>query len=88
MNRNPKLRCTTLVVNAMHTTDGQNPFARNRRSKMAPRMREVTGHVQLIVGPMFSGKSTELIRCMRRFQHAKLACLVVKSKLDNRYCDE
>lgn len=55
---------------------------------MAARMREVTGHVQLIVGPMFSGKSTELIRCMRRFQHAKLACLVVKSKLDNRYCDE
>ncbi|KAF0685970.1 Aste57867_22222 [Aphanomyces stellatus] len=37
---------------------------------------------------MFSGKSTELIRRMRRYQHAQLKCLVVKSKIDDRYTSE
>lgn len=50
--------------------------------------RKVTGELQLIIGPMFSGKSTELVRRMRRFQHAKLQCLVVKSSLDRRYSVE
>ncbi|GLE09457.1 hypothetical protein PINS_up021121 [Pythium insidiosum] len=49
--------------------------------------RSVMGQLQLIVGPMFSGKSTELVRRMRRFQHAKLKCLVVKSTLDTRYSE-
>ncbi|DAZ92905.1 TPA: hypothetical protein N0F65_013067 [Lagenidium giganteum] len=48
----------------------------------------IRGQLQLIIGPMFSGKSTELIRRMRRFQHAKLECLVVKYKLDDRYSEE
>uniref|UniRef100_K3WL02 Thymidine kinase n=1 Tax=Globisporangium ultimum (strain ATCC 200006 / CBS 805.95 / DAOM BR144) TaxID=431595 RepID=K3WL02_GLOUD len=51
-------------------------------------MRTVPGHLQLIIGPMFSGKSTELIRRMRRFHHAKLQCLVIKYKNDTRYSDE
>ncbi|RHY34048.1 hypothetical protein DYB32_001189 [Aphanomyces invadans] len=37
---------------------------------------------------MFSGKSTELIRRMRRYQHAQLKCMVVKSKIDDRYTNE
>lgn len=51
-------------------------------------MRAVPGELQLIVGPMFSGKSTELIRRVRRFAHAKLQCLVVKYRNDTRYSDE
>ncbi|GAB9465848.1 hypothetical protein Gpo141_00003238 [Globisporangium polare] len=51
-------------------------------------MRTVPGHLQLIIGPMFSGKSTELIRRVRRFAHAKLQCLVVKYKNDTRYSEE
>ncbi|CAK4076790.1 unnamed protein product [Aphanomyces euteiches] len=46
------------------------------------------GELQLIIGPMFSGKSTELIRRMRRYQHAQLKCLVVKSQIDDRYTNE
>ncbi|RHY56339.1 hypothetical protein DYB30_003189 [Aphanomyces astaci] len=46
------------------------------------------GELQLIIGPMFSGKSTELIRRMRRYQHAQLKCMVVKSKIDDRYTND
>nr|CAP19646.1 thymidine kinase [Suberites domuncula] len=46
------------------------------------------GHVQLILGPMFSGKTTELIRRMRRFQVANYACLIVKYAKDDRYSNQ
>lgn len=49
---------------------------------------QLDGNLQLIIGPMFSGKSTELIRRVRRYQHARLECLVVKYTLDDRYSDE
>ena len=29
-----------------------------------------TGHIELILGPMFSGKSTELMRRLKRYQVA------------------
>ena len=34
---------------------------------------------------MFSGKSSELLRKIRRFEHAKKRCLVVNYSHDNRY---
>ncbi|KAG6959171.1 hypothetical protein JG688_00010194 [Phytophthora aleatoria] len=37
---------------------------------------------------MFSGKSTELIRRIHRYQHAKLECLVVKYLFDTRHSEE
>ncbi|KAM6164323.1 thymidine kinase, cytosolic [Rhynchocyon petersi] len=43
------------------------------------------GQVQVILGPMFSGKSTELMRRVRRFQVAQYKCLVVKYAKDTRY---
>ena len=43
---------------------------------------KMEGCVQLIIGPMFSGKSTELIRRIHRYRHAKLKCLVVKLPSD------
>eukprot|EP00753_Platysulcus_tardus_P017367 PLAT6384.1.p1 GENE.PLAT6384.1~~PLAT6384.1.p1 ORF type:complete len:283 (-),score=80.97 PLAT6384.1:29-784(-) len=45
------------------------------------------GELQLIVGPMFSGKSTELLRRLRRYMHAEKECLVVKYLADKRYHD-
>lgn len=44
-----------------------------------------TGEIQIIFGPMFSGKTTELLRRIRRYQVAKNNCLVVKYKNDTRY---
>ena len=46
-----------------------------------------TGHIELIYGPMFSGKSSELLRKIRRYEHAKKKCLVVNYVHDNRYTD-
>ncbi|XP_072737479.1 thymidine kinase, cytosolic isoform X2 [Ciconia boyciana] len=44
------------------------------------------GQIQVIFGPMFSGKSTELMRRVRRFQLAQYRCLLVKYAKDTRYC--
>ena len=43
---------------------------------------------QLILGPMFSGKSTELIRRLKRYQIARYSCLIVKYAKDLRYDQE
>lgn len=43
------------------------------------------GHIELILGPMFAGKSTELLRRARRYGHAKQRVLLVKPACDTRY---
>ena len=43
------------------------------------------GSIELILGPMFAGKSSELLRRVRRFQHIGKSCYLVKSSLDSRY---
>ncbi|MBM7585240.1 thymidine kinase [Bacillus pakistanensis] len=47
-----------------------------------------TGWLEVICGSMFSGKSEELIRRVRRSQFAKQEIAVFKPKLDNRYSEE
>ncbi|ANU10041.1 thymidine kinase [Planococcus antarcticus DSM 14505] len=47
-----------------------------------------TGWVELICGSMFSGKSEELIRRVRRSQFAKQKIAVFKPKIDDRYSKE
>ncbi|XP_050926748.1 thymidine kinase, cytosolic isoform X1 [Lates calcarifer] len=49
--------------------------------------RKARGQIQVIFGPMFSGKSTELMRRVRRFQIAQYSCLVIKYAKDTRYSD-
>lgn len=46
------------------------------------------GEIQLILGPMFSGKSTELLRRIRRYTVAKRKCAVIKYNKDSRYHDK
>lgn len=43
------------------------------------------GWVEVICGPMFSGKSEELIRRLRRCVYARKPVLAVKPALDDRY---
>ncbi|KMY55682.1 thymidine kinase [Bacillus sp. FJAT-27231] len=47
-----------------------------------------TGWVEVICGSMFSGKSEELIRRVRRAQFAKQSVMVFKPKIDNRYSED
>ncbi|NP_001011452.1 thymidine kinase, cytosolic [Xenopus tropicalis] len=46
------------------------------------------GQIQVIFGPMFSGKSTELMRRVRRFQIAQYKCMLIKYAKDTRYSKE
>ena len=45
------------------------------------------GRIDLIIGPMFSGKSTELLRRVRRYKYAGKNCLVLKYSKDKRYSE-
>jgi thymidine kinase len=44
-----------------------------------------SGEIQLIFGPMFSGKTTELLRRIRRYTVANRSCIVIKYRKDVRY---
>ncbi|MED2972083.1 MULTISPECIES: thymidine kinase [unclassified Fictibacillus] len=46
------------------------------------------GWVEVICGSMFSGKSEELIRRVRRAKYGKLEVQVFKPLIDNRYSEE
>ncbi len=49
------------------------------------RRRELGGSIEVICGSMFSGKTEELIRRLRRAQIAKLNVEIFKPKIDTRY---
>ena len=44
------------------------------------------GRIELIIGPMFSGKTSELLRRIRRHQHSSKKCVVIKHSTDVRAC--
>jgi thymidine kinase len=46
------------------------------------------GWIEVICGPMFSGKSEELIRRLRRAMFARKRVEVFKPTIDNRYSDD
>jgi thymidine kinase len=50
-------------------------------------MPKETGWIEVIAGCMFSGKTEELIRRLRRAKIAKQNVLVFKPRIDNRYSD-
>jgi thymidine kinase len=45
------------------------------------------GNLTIITGPMFAGKTEELLRQIRRAQYAQKEVLIFKSSLDNRYSE-
>jgi thymidine kinase len=49
---------------------------------------EHIGHIEIVVGSMFSGKTEELIRRVRRAQYAKQTIQCFKPQIDNRYDKE
>ena len=48
---------------------------------------EKYGCIEIICGPMFSGKTEELLRRLKRTIIAKKEILVIKPHIDNRYSD-
>lgn len=51
------------------------------------RTHKKTGHIEVICGSMFSGKTEELIRRIRRAEIARQRVKVFKPKIDNRYSE-
>lgn len=46
------------------------------------------GFIEVVCGPMFAGKTEELIRRVRRLKYAKQKFQVFKPQIDNRYTDD
>ncbi len=44
-----------------------------------------TGYLELIIGPMYAGKSTELIRIINRYKCLKKNIVVINHTFNNRY---
>ena len=45
------------------------------------------GYIEVVCGPMFAGKSEELIRRVRRLGYARKKYIVFKPTIDNRYSE-
>ncbi len=67
--------------------DWKIPRERERRGMKLP-PRHSSGWIEVICGSMFSGKSEELIRRVRRAQLAKQKVQVFKPELDSRYSEQ
>ena len=59
----------------------------NTEERRKTRQNGGSGWVEVIVGSMFSGKSEELIRRLRRAQIARQKVQVFKPKIDDRVLD-
>jgi thymidine kinase len=46
------------------------------------------GRIEMIMGPMFAGKSTELLRRIKRLEISGKKCISIKYSGDNRYSNE
>ncbi|UWD34323.1 thymidine kinase [Mesomycoplasma molare] len=46
------------------------------------------GMIEVITGPMFSGKSEELLKRIRILEYANIKTLVIKPAFDNRFSDD
>ena len=46
------------------------------------------GYIEVVIGPMYSGKSEELIRRLKRAKIAKQNVVVFKPVIDDRYSKE
>ena len=53
-----------------------------------PVRQDSRGWIEVVTGSMFSGKSEELIRRLRRAQIAKQKVQIFKPQIDNRYSDD
>lgn len=74
----------------MVTLAKQKTKNKKKEKGMKGTARDLTydGIIEVIKGPMFAGKSSELLRRVKMHIHANKKCLVVKSSMDNRHKDE
>jgi len=54
-------------------------------SSLSPSSLPNPGHIELVIGPMFAGKSNELLRRVSYYESQGLTVAIVKSNKDDRY---
>ena len=57
----------------------------NHHHQQQQQQQQHHGAIEIVVGPMFAGKTTELLRRVQRYEAAGLSVAVVKSSKDGRY---
>ena len=50
-------------------------------------MNRSNGYLNLIIGPMFSGKSTKLIQYIKKYKTLNKKLMIIKPSIDNRYTE-
>lgn len=87
-------RCTASIACSRHTTitstttrPRTRPMATvpSGEDRLSPHIERKRGTIEIICGPMFSGKTTELLRRLRRQQLAGRRVILIKHAIDNRY---
>jgi thymidine kinase len=63
-------------------------IAQVNQDEPPPQVRSTAGWVEVIAGSMFSGKSEELIRRLRRAKIARQKVQVFKPQIDSRFSDD
>lgn len=63
-------------------------FDFNKNKEMFAENTKKTGLVEVICGSMFSGKTEELIRRLKRAQFANQKIMIFKPRIDTRYSDK
>ncbi len=48
-------------------------------------MKKFAGRIDLILGPMFAGKTTQLIRMIKTYESKQKTCLILNHTLDSRF---
>jgi len=71
----------------MHGVLTNFAFAKYKSKEMFSENTKKTGCIEVICGSMFSGKTEELIRRLRRAQFAKQKIEIFKPTIDKRYSD-
>ncbi|EFN54017.1 hypothetical protein CHLNCDRAFT_25389 [Chlorella variabilis] len=71
---------------ALGGSDTGAPATDWQQQQQQQREQQHNGAIEIVVGPMFAGKTTELLRRVARYEAAGLSVAVVKSNKDDRYC--
>lgn len=56
-----------------------------RTASGAPIVAKLSATIELIMGPMFSGKTTRLIARITRYEFARKKCIIIRHKIDKRH---
>jgi len=90
-NSSNKSTSKSIVSPAISSSSEKNnnsasPIARKETKMETQKLHmKQRGRIELIMGPMFAGKSTELLRRVNRLEISGKKCLSVKFAADNRY---